>query len=84
MSKTKKKLSNEDKLRKIVAEHLNMDLSQVTKDARFVEDLGATSLDTIELVMRFEEEFGYEIPYDAAERIQTIEDALKFLEDAKP
>ena len=69
-----------DKIKRIVVEHLGVDESKVTMDASFIDDLGADSLDTVELVMAFEEEFGCEIPDDAAEQIQTVGDAVKFLE----
>jgi acyl carrier protein len=69
-------------VRKIVIEHLGVDTEKVTLDASFIEDLGADSLDTVELVMAFEEEFGCEIPDDAAETILTVGDAVRFLEKA--
>jgi acyl carrier protein len=69
-----------DRVKKIVVEHLNVDESKITKDASFIDDLGADSLDTVELVMAFEEEFGIEIPDDAAETIQTYGDAVAFIE----
>jgi acyl carrier protein len=69
-----------DQVRKIIVEQLGVDEEEVTPDASFVDDLGADSLDTVELVMAFEEEFGCEIPDDAAEQIQTVGDAVKFLE----
>ena len=65
---------------KVVAENLNVSEQEVTPQASFVEDLGADSLDVVELVMAFEEEFGIEIPDDAAETIQTVGDAVKFIE----
>jgi acyl carrier protein len=68
------------RVKKIVVEHLGVDEGKVTETASFVDDLGADSLDTVELVMAFEEEFGIEIPDDAAEQIQTVGDAVKFLE----
>ena len=71
-----------DKVKKIVVEHLGVEESKVTAEASFIDDLGADSLDTVELVMAFEEEFGCEIPDDAAEKIQTVGDAVKFLEHA--
>lgn len=64
------------RVKKIVIEHLGVDEAKVTDDARFVDDLGADSLDTVELVMAFEEEFGIEIPDDAAEKINTVKDAI--------
>ena len=69
-----------DRVKKIVVEHLGVDAEKVTDKASFIDDLGADSLDTVELVMAFEEEFGVEIPDDAAETIQTVGDAVRFLE----
>ena len=66
-----------ERVKKIVVEHLNVDADKVTDNASFIEDLGADSLDTVELVMAFEEEFGIEIPDDAAESIVTVGDAVK-------
>ena len=68
-----------ERVKKIVVEHLGVDESKVTENASFVDDLGADSLDTVELVMAFEEEFGIEIPDDAAEKIQTVGDAIGFI-----
>ena len=68
-----------ERVKKIVVEHLNVDADKVTDNASFIEDLGADSLDTVELVMAFEEEFGIEIPDDAAEKIQTVGDAIGFI-----
>ncbi len=70
------------RVKKIVVEHLGVDGDKVTDDASFIDDLGADSLDNVELVMAFEEEFGIEIPDDAAETIQTVGDAVKFIEKA--
>ena len=70
------------KVKKIVADHLGIDEAKVTDESSFIDDLGADSLDTVELVMAFEEEFGVEIPDDAAENIQSFGDAVKFIEDA--
>ena len=70
----------EDQVKKIIVDHLGIDESKVTPDAKFIDDLGADSLDTVELVMAFEEKFGIEIPDDAAETIQTVGDAISFLE----
>ena len=72
----------EDRVRKIVVEHLNVEADKVTEKASFMDDLGADSLDQVELVMAFEEEFGVEIPDDAAESIQTFGDAVGFLTKA--
>ncbi|MCC7015641.1 MAG: acyl carrier protein [Rhodospirillales bacterium] len=69
-----------ERVKKIVVEHLGVEASKVVEGAHFIEDLGADSLDTVELVMAFEEEFGIEIPDDAAEKIQTIKDAIGFIE----
>ena len=69
-----------DRVKKIVVEHLGVEAEKVTEDASFIDDLGADSLDIVELVMAFEEEFGVEIPDDAAESIQTVGDAVKFIE----
>ena len=71
-----------ERVKKIVVEHLNVDAEKVTDNASFIEDLGADSLDTVELVMAFEEEFGVEIPDDQAETIVTVGDAVKYLEKA--
>ena len=70
-------------VKKIVIEHLGVEPEKVVEGASFIDDLGADSLDTVELVMAFEEEFGVEIPDDAAEKIQTVNDAIKFLQAAK-
>jgi len=71
----------EDRVKKIVVEHLGVEEDKVTENASFIDDLGADSLDTVELVMAFEEEFGIEIPDDAAETIQTVGDAVKFISE---
>ena len=71
-----------DRVKKIVVEHLGVDESKVNDAASFIDDLGADSLDTVELVIAFEEEFEIEIPDDAAEKIQTIKDAIDFIEAA--
>ena len=71
-----------ERVKKIVVEHLNVDADKVTEAASFIEDLGADSLDTVELVMAFEEEFGIEIPDDAAESILTVGDAVKYIDKA--
>ena len=71
-----------ERIKKIVIEHLDVDAGKVTESASFIDDLGADSLDNVELVMAFEEEFGVEIPDDAAETIQTVGDAVKFVEKA--
>src|SRR5512134_3134957 len=69
-----------ERVKKIVVEHLGVEPEKVVEGASFIDDLGADSLDTVELVMAFEEEFGCEIPDDAAETILTVGDATKFLE----
>ena len=68
-----------DRVKKIVVEHLGVDAEKVTEEASFIDDLGADSLDIVELVMAFEEEFGVEIPDDAAEKILTVKDAIGFI-----
>ena len=70
----------EDRVKDIIVEELGVEREKLTPEASFMEDLGADSLDTVELVMAFEEEFGCEIPDDAAETILTVGDATKFLE----
>jgi acyl carrier protein len=70
-----------ERVKKIVVEHLGVDEVKVTDTASFIDDLGADSLDTVELVMAFEEEFGCEIPDDAAEKIVTVKDAIDFIQD---
>ena len=70
-----------DRVKKIVVEHLGVDEAKVSDSASFIDDLGADSLDTVELVMAFEEEFGCEIPDDAAERIVTVKDAVDFIQE---
>ena len=67
-------------VKKIVADHLGVDEQKVTEEASFIDDLGADSLDTVELVMAFEEKFGIEIPDDAAETILTVKNAIDFIE----
>jgi acyl carrier protein len=71
-----------ERVKKIVVEHLGVEADKVEEKASFIDDLGADSLDTVELVMAFEEEFNVEIPDDMAETIQTVGDAVKFLEGA--
>jgi acyl carrier protein len=70
-----------DRVKKIVIEHLGVEAEKVTEAAHFIDDLGADSLDTVELVMAFEEEFGCEIPDDAAEKIQTVKDAIEYIKE---
>jgi acyl carrier protein len=69
-----------EKIKKIIVDHLGVDIAKVTDDASFIDDLGADSLDTVELVMAFEEEFGAEISDSEAEKILTVGDAIKFIE----
>ena len=69
------------KVKSIIAEQLGVKAEEVTEDARFVEDLGADSLDTVELVMALEEEFGVEIPDEDAEKMTTVGAALKYIEE---
>ena len=73
-----KDISN--KVKKMVADHLGIDEAKVTEESNFIDDLGADSLDTVELVMAFEEEFGAEISESEAEKILTVGDAIKFIE----
>ena len=73
-----------DRVKKIVLEHLGVDESKVVENASFIDDLGADSLDTVELVMAFEEEFSCEISDDEAEKILTIKDAIVFIESQVP
>ena len=70
-----------NKIREIVAEQLGVDADEVTPEASFADDLGADSLDTVELVMALEEEFGIEIPDEEAEKISTVADAIKYIEE---
>lgn len=68
-----------DKIKSIVADQLGVDESQVTEDASFVDDLGADSLDTVELIMAFEEEFDVEIPDEDAQKIKTVKDVIDYI-----
>lgn len=70
-----------DRVKKIVVEHLSAEEDKVVAEASFIDDLGADSLDTVELVMAFEEEFGIEIPDEAAEKIQTVQDAINYIQE---
>ncbi len=72
-----------ERVKKIVVENLDVDGDKVIEGASFIDDLGADSLDLVELVMAFEEEFDVEIPDDAAETIQSVGDAIKFIEEQK-
>ena len=71
------------KVKKIVADHLGIDEAKVTEESSFIDDLGADSLDTVELVMAFEEEFNIEIPDDMAEKITTIKDAIDHIQNSQ-
>ena len=73
-----------ERVKKIVMDHLGVDEAKVTDNASFIDDLDADSLDTVELVMAFEEEFKCVIPDDAAEKILTIKDAISFIENNQP
>ena len=72
-----------ERVKKIVVEHLSVDEEKVKPEASFIDDLGADSLDTVELVMAFEEEFGVEITDDTANEIQTVNDAVTYIDKAK-
>ena len=72
-----------DRIGKIIVEQLGVNEDQVKPEAKFVEDLGADSLDTVELVMALEEEFGTEIPDEDAEKLQSVGDVIKFIEDTQ-
>ncbi len=73
--------SVQDRVKEIIVEQLGVNPDQVTPEAKFIEDLGADSLDTVELVMAFEEEFGAEIPDEDAEKLQTVGDTVKYIEE---
>ena len=73
--------SIEEKVRNIIVEQLGVTAEQVTLNASFIEDLGADSLDTVELVMAFEEEFGVEVPDEDAEKLQKVGDVVKYIEE---
>jgi len=72
-----------DRVKKIVVEHLGVEAEKVTEEASFIDDLGADSLDIVALVMAFAEEFGVEIPDDAAEKIATVNDAIAYIDSNK-
>ena len=74
--------SIEDKVKSIIVEQLGVSEGEVTTDAKFIEDLGADSLDTVELVMAFEEEFSIEVPDEEAEKLQTVGDVVTYVEGA--
>lgn len=71
-----------ERVKKIIVEHLGVEESKVVEGASFIDDLGADSLDTVELVMAFEEDFGIEIPDEAAEKILTVKDAVDYIKNA--
>jgi acyl carrier protein len=73
----------EDKVKKIIVDQLGVDEGEVTSEAKFIDDLGADSLDTVELVMALEEEFGIEIPDEEAEKIVTVKDAIAYIKEHK-
>ena len=75
--------NTEEEVKKIVVDHLGIEETKVTADSKFIDDLGADSLDTVELVMAFEEKFGIEIPDDAAETIITVRNAIDFIDKKK-
>ena len=74
-------MDNAARVREIIAQELGVEQEKVVDNANFVDDLGADSLDTVELVMAFEEEFGIEIPDEDAERMQTVEEAIAYLNE---
>ena len=76
-------MSTFDKIKEVIIDKLGVEESAITKDAHFVDDLGADSLDTVELIMEFEEEFGIEIPDEDAEKITTVANALEYIEKAQ-
>ncbi len=71
-----------ERVKKIIVEHLGVEEAKVVEGANFIDDLGADSLDTVELVMAFEEEFGIEIPDEAAEKILSVKDAIEYIKNA--
>jgi acyl carrier protein len=73
--------SIESRVKEIIVEQLGVNAEQVTSTAKFIEDLGADSLDTVELVMAFEEEFNVEVPDEDAEKLQTVGDVIRYIED---
>jgi acyl carrier protein len=72
---------SEDKVKEIIAKELEVDVKQLTAEAKFIEDLGADSLDIVELVMALEEEFGVDIPDEDADKLKTVGDAMKYLQE---
>ena len=85
MTEREKEIRNQifEKVKEIIVERLSVDEKDVTKEASFIDDLGADSLDTVELVMALEEEFGLEIPDEEAEKIASVGDAVKYIESHK-
>ena len=75
--------TTEQRIKEIIVEQLSVNVDQVTPEAKFIEDLGADSLDTVELVMALEEEFGHEIPDEEAEKLQSVGDVIKYIEDSQ-
>ena len=75
--------TTEQRVKDIIVEQLGVNADQVTPDAKLIEDLGADSLDTVELVMALEEEFGHEIPDEEAEKLQSVGDVIKYIEDSQ-
>ena len=75
--------NTEEQVKKIVVDHLGIDESKVMLESKFIDDLGADSLDTVELVMAFEEKFGIEIPDDATETILTVQNAIDYIQSKK-
>jgi acyl carrier protein len=71
----------QEKVKDIIVEQLGVNPEQVTQEAKFIEDLGADSLDTVELVMAFEEEFGIDVPDEEAEKLQSVGDVVRYVED---
>ena len=72
---------DESKVKEIIAKELEVDVKQLTPEAKFIEDLGADSLDTVELIMALEEEFGIEVPDEQAEKLLTVGDVVKYIEE---
>src|SRR5882762_2830924 len=81
--KTMAEKSIEQRVKDIIVEQLGVNADQVTPDAKFIEDLGADSLDTVELVMALEEEFGHEIPDEEAEKLQSVGDVIKYIDEIR-
>ncbi len=73
----------EQRVKEIIAEQMSVSVDQITPEAKFIEDLGADSLDIVELVMALEEEFGQEIPDEEAEKLQNVGDVIKYIEELK-